>query len=223
MGIRNTLKKMYNNIVNQLKVIMVKGIKTNLNNHKSYEHYLTYQQVKTKDPQRIKKWLDDEWKMKYDGFMNIFNRNYKYLQNKNNALCLGARTGQEVKALIDLGIKAIGIDLVEFLPYTIKGDIHNLKYKESEFDLVFTNIMDHALYPDKFCKEIQRICKNDGIIIIHLKLGDDLDEFSETSIYDPQSIIQYFNEVKILSSKKIDNLHDSMNWEIIFIKNEKYK
>ena len=83
--------------------------------------------------------------------------------------------------------------------------------------------MDHALYPDKFCKEIQRICKNDGIIIIHLKLGDDLDEFSETSIYDPQSIIQYFNEVKILSSKKINNLHDSMNWEIIFIKNENYK
>ena len=55
MGIKNTLKYMYNNIFNQIKVIMVKGIKTNLNNHKSYEHYLTYQQVKTKDPQRIKK------------------------------------------------------------------------------------------------------------------------------------------------------------------------
>ena len=206
-----------------LKKLFKKGIKTNLNKHDCYETYVKYQKIKTTDIERIQKWLGDEWEIKYDGFMNIFNRNFKYLQNKDNALCLGARTGQEVKALINLGIKAIGIDLVEFLPYTIKGDIHNLKYKESEFDLVFTNIMDHVLYPDKFCKEIQRICKNDGIIIIHLKLGDDLDEFSETSIYDPQSIIQYFNEVKILSSKKINNLHDSMNWEIIFIKNENYK
>jgi len=218
MGIKNTLKKMYNNIVNQIKVIMVKEIKTNLNNHKSYENYLTHQQVKTKDPQKIKKWLNNEWEIKYNGFKNIFNRNYKYLKNKNNALCLGARTGQEVKALIDLGIKTIGIDLVEFLPYTIKGDIHNLKYKEGEFDLLFTNIMDHSLYPQKFCLEMQRVCSIHGIIIIHFQLGESQDKYTETIINDPEIIISYFDKVSILESRKINNIHDFLDWEIILRK-----
>jgi hypothetical protein len=79
---------MYNNIVNQLKVIMVKGIKKNLNNHKSYEHYLIHQHAKTKDPQRIKKWLNEEWQIKYECLKDIFERNTLYIKDKKNALCL---------------------------------------------------------------------------------------------------------------------------------------
>jgi len=218
MGI-NRLNKIYN-IFN---FFFKKSIKTNLNKYNTYDEYLKHQKIKTTDPERIQKWLNEEWQIKYEGFKDIFERNILYIKDKKNALCLGSRTGQEVKALQDLGLNAIGVDLVAFPPYTDEGDIHNLKYHDSSFDFIFTNIMDHSLYPDILCKEMQRICKKDGIIIIHILLGDDLDEFSETFIYDPQSIIQYFNEVKILSSKKINNLHDSMNWEIIFIKNEKYK
>ena len=141
-----------------------------------------------------------------------------YVKDKENAICLGARTGQEVKALQDLNINAIGIDLVPFSPYTIKGDIHNLQFKDMQFDLVFTNIIDHSLYPEKFVKEMQRVCTNNGIIIVHLQLGDNIDIYTENIIFDPKVIISLFSESKLLQSKKINNLHDSMHWELIFAK-----
>ena len=218
MGIRNTLKYIYNNIVNQLKVIMVKGIKTNLNNHKSYEHYLIHQQVKTKDPQKIKKWLNEEWQIKYEGFKDIFERNALYVKDKKNALCLGSRTGQEVKALQDLGLNAIGVDLVAFPPYTEVGDIHNLKFNDGAFDFIFTNIMDHSLYPQVFCSEMQRVCSKYGIIIIDFQLGEFKDLYTETIINDPKNIISYFNEVEVLESRLIKNSHDYLDWELILKK-----
>tara|TARA_B100001250_G_C19755492_1_gene769901 strand:- start:515 stop:1141 length:627 start_codon:yes stop_codon:yes gene_type:complete len=188
------------------------------NKHLSYNDYILHQKKKTTDPNRVEKWLNEQWDEKCDGFAEIFFRNKKYFKECTNAICLGSRTGQEVKALLDMGIDAIGIDLVEFPPYTKIGDIHDLQFKPSTFDFVFTNIMDHALYLDKFCSEIERICKNNGIIMIHITLGDDIDEFSEIIVYNPSSIINKFNNVNILSNKKIHNKHDAMDWEIIMKK-----
>jgi len=188
-------------------------------NYKQYDDYLKFQKEKTLDPERIEKWFNQEWEKKYNGFREIFNNNYQYIKDKSNAICLGARTGQEVKALIDLGIKAIGIDLVPFPPYTIEGDIHNLKALDSTFDFIFTNIFDHSLYPDKFCNEMERVCKSGGIIIIHLQLGVDGDKYSENVIHKPNIIYKYFRDSEILKSRAIKNCFDGMNWELIFKKN----
>ena len=189
------------------------------NKYKKYKEYLKFQKEKTLDPKRIKKWLNEEWEIKYSGFKEIFERNNQVIFDKSNAICLGARTGQEVKALIDLGINAIGIDLVPFPPYTIEGDIHNLKQQESSFDLVFTNIFDHSLYPEKFCDEMERVCQSGGVIILHLQLGIDGDEYSENIIHEPSLIYKYFKNSKILESRAIKNNFDGMNWELIFKKN----
>ena len=188
-------------------------------NYKQYEDYLKFQKEKTLDPERIDKWFNQEWEIKYNGFREIFNNNYQYIKDKSNAICLGARTGQEVKALIDLGIKAIGIDLVPFPPYTIEGDIHNLKALDSSFDFIFTNIFDHSLFPEKFCNEMERVCKSGGIIIIHLQLGVDGDKYSENIVHKPNIIYKYFKDSEILKSMAIKNSFDGMNWELIFKKN----
>lgn len=189
------------------------------NKYKKYKEYLKFQKKKTLDPKRIKKWLNEEWEIKYSGFKEIFERNNQVIFDKSNAICLGARTGQEVKALIDLGINAIGIDLVPFPPYTIEGDIHNLKQQESSFDLVFTNIFDHSLYPEKFCDEMERVCQSGGVIILHLQLGIDGDEYSENIIHEPSLIYKYFKNSKIVESRAIKNNFDGMNWELILKKN----
>ncbi len=201
-----------------LKKLFKKGIKTNINRYDSYEEYLKHQKVKTTDQIRIHKWQNDEWEIKYNGFREIFSRNNKYIKNKNNAICLGARTGQEVKALIDLGVNAIGIDLVAFPPYTVEGDIHNLQFKDNTVDLEFTNIMDHSLYPEIFISEMERVCAIDGIIILHLQLGHNIDPFTENIIHKPNKIINFFKKCKVLDSKSIKNLHDQMHWELILKK-----
>ena len=184
----------------------------------NYQKYLDHQKEKTTDPERIKKWMNEEWTIKYEGFKEIFERNKQFLIDKMNAICLGARTGQEVKVLRDIGMNAIGIDLVAFPPYTITGDIHNLEQQDSSYDFVFTNIFDHSLYPEKFCFEMERICESSGIIMIHIQLGIDGDKYSENVIKNPDFIINNFKNSEICQSKSIKNSFDGMNWELIFKK-----
>jgi len=184
-----------------------------------YQTYVDHQKEKTTDQGRIEKWKGQEWHVKLAGFKNIFNRNQEYVSDRKNALCLGARTGQEVKALLDLGIQAIGIDLVPFPPYTIAGDIHHLSYADGAFDFVFTNIFDHALYPDRFCNEMERVTEPGGIIMIHLQLGIVGDEYTETVVYDPAHVLKMFSCVSVRESKSIKNTFDGMNWELVLQKN----
>lgn len=192
-----------------------------MHRYRHYKDYVNHQIKKTTDPERVEKWLSDEWESKVTGFKEIFTRNQIYIQGKQNALCLGSRTGQEVKALLDIGITAIGIDLVPFPPYTIEGDIHELKFMDEEFDLIFTNIFDHSLFPKKFCSEMERVCKTGGIIIIHLLLGEDHDEFTETMVFDPEKVIAMFKSIEIKESREISNSIDILNWELILEKSKR--
>ncbi len=186
--------------------------------YQKYEDYIRHQKEKTLDPQRIQKWLGEEWETKVEGFKQIFLRNWEYVGDKENALCLGSRTGQEVAALISLGVAAIGVDLVPFEPYTVEGDIHNLAFDDGKFDLVFSNIFDHALYPDKFCAEIERVLRPDGVAILHLQVGIALDEYAETFVYKPDAVIKLFKNVAVLENRAIQNNFDSMNWELVLKK-----
>ena len=225
----NELILKFNLILKKLKnklkslIVLIRSLIQNkkiifLNKYKKYADYLDHQKNKTMDPSKIKLWMGEEWETKYVGFLEIFNRNKNYISNKKNAICLGARTGQEVKALIDLGINATGLDLVPFPPYTLEGDIHNINKQSNSVELVFTNIMDHSLYPKKFCLEMERICKSKGHIIIHLQKGIDGDLYSENMIRDPNVIIKFFKVSKVLESRFIRNSFDMMNWEIILEK-----
>ena len=189
------------------------------NRHASYEDYVKKQIEKTLDPKRISRWKGVEWQIKVDGFENLFKRNEEYITNKKKALCLGSRTGQEVFVLRKLGMEAIGVDLVEFPPYTIKGDIHNLFYEDGMFDLVFTNILDHSLYLQKFISEMERASAKGGIIILNIQENMAFDDYSENIINDSKPIIELFKNSSLLKSRKIKNTFDRMNRELIFEKN----
>ena len=187
--------------------------------HKTYEDYINKQLEKTLNPNKIKKWQGDEWQIKVDGFRHLFKRNEEFLQNKKNSICLGARTGQEVFVLKELGLDSIGVDLVEFPPYTIKGDIHNLEFDDKKFDLIFTNILDHSLQLEKFISEMERVCIKDGIIILNLQENLPGDDYSENVINDPEPIIKIFKNSTLIKNRKIKNIFDQMNRELIFKKN----
>ena len=211
-------KKKFKSLRLSLKGLLLNKKIIYFNKYNNYSDYLDHQRKKTTNPDKIKVWLGEEWDIKYYGFLELFKKNKKFIENKKNALCLGSRTGQEVKSLIDLGIDAKGIDLVPFPPYTIEGDIHNINIPDNSIDLIFTNIVDHSLYPKKFCSEMERISNSKGIIIIHLQRGIDGDIYSENLIRDPEEIISYFKNFKLVENRKIKNSFDLMNWEIILEK-----
>ncbi len=188
--------------------------------YKDYETYVSYQLEKTSNKTKQKIWLGSEWQLKIDIFTDLFKSNIDLIHNKKNALCLGSRTGQEVVALENLGVKqVIGIDLHEFKPYTLKGDIHNLNYEDETFDLEFTNIFDHSLYPEKFSSEIYRTLKKDGIFILHIqtRMGD---KYTEVIVKDIKTIEELFKPLKLVKKTDISNRTQgiAMDVEFIFMK-----
>ena len=216
MKFNNIVKKIYYKFLSKF----IDGKIKIFNRHSSYEDYVKKQIEKTLDPKRISRWKGVEQQTKIDGFESLFKRNEEYITNKKKALCLGSRTGQEVFVLRKLGMEAIGIDLVEFPPYTIKGDIHNLFYEDGIFDLVFTNILDHSLYLQKFISEMERVSTNRGIIILNIQENMTFDDYSENIINDSKPIIELFKNSSLLKSRKIKNTFDGMNRELIFEKNQ---
>lgn len=214
MLILNKIKKIYYKFLSKY----IDGKIKIFNRHSTYEDYIEKQIEKTTDPERISKWKGEEWQIKVDGFKHIFNRNVEFIKNKKKAICLGSRTGQEVFVLRELGLEAIGIDLVEFPPYTIKGDIHNLEFKNEEFDLIFTNILDHSLHLKKFISEMERVSTTHGIIILNIQENLPGDDYSENIINDAKPIIDMFKNCNLLKNRKITNTFDQMNRELILQK-----
>jgi len=150
-----------------------------------YIEYINLQKEKTTDPVRREKWLNGEWLSKLGGFKKVFNKHVDYIGNE--CLCIGARTGQEVQALIDLNKNAIGIDLVACEPLVVKGDFHDLSFDDESFDFIFSNVLDHALYPSKFCSEMIRVLKPGGIVLLHLQVNVPNDKYGVFDIKDPQT------------------------------------
>jgi SAM-dependent methyltransferase len=90
-------------------------------------------------------------------------------------LCLGARIGSEVKAFLDLGAFAVGIDLNPGKEnrYVVQGDFHDLQYAPSSIDVVYTNCLDHAFDIDRVAKEVLKVLKPDGVFVVEAVQGRD--------------------------------------------------
>ena len=152
----------------------------------NYAAYLDHQREKTLKP-HLRKALLAKW----DRRVARFTREFAVLRGRvpagARALCLGARMGEEVQALQDMGLDAIGVDLVPRVPLVIRGDFHNLPFPPNAFALVYSNSIDHVFDLDRFTDEIRRVLTSPGWVLARLgpedygryeslKLGE-VDEF----------------------------------------------
>jgi len=187
-----------------------------IRDYDNYEDYVAHQKEKSLDPKRVEKWLNEEWKPKVRMFTQIFQRNNEYLTEGGKALGICARTGQEIAALKDLGMEAIGVDIAPHPPLVIKGDAHDLSFEDGEFDFAFSNSLDHSIYPEKFLSEMQRVLKSGGYGLLHLQLTENVDNYAENVIVSDQSVIDLLDCSEIVKSEKIPDIN--YNREIIFRK-----
>jgi SAM-dependent methyltransferase len=90
-----------------------------------------------------------------------------------SVLCLGARLGQEVRAFNSVGCFAVGVDLNpgKDNKNVVVGDFHNLQWGDSCVDVVYTNSLDHSFDLEKVIREIKRVLKNGGLMVLELNLG----------------------------------------------------
>lgn len=136
--------------------------------YSSYEEYVRHQQSKFQ-------YLDlTEYDRNYRLQLGERLKSLASLKKGANVLCLGARQGTEVKAFLDLGCFAVGIDLCpgKDNKYVLHGDFHDLQFASESADIIFTNSFDHVFNADKMIGEIKRVLKPDGLLIIEAIHGE---------------------------------------------------
>jgi len=140
--------------------------------YKNYSDYVEHQKSKLRE---IKdNWLP-EYDVKYRAALRERLRKHDIVKANNIVLCLAARIGTEVKAFLDIGCFAIGLDLSpgEKNKYVVYGDFHNIQFPTNSVDVVFTNSLDHALNFNKLIKEIKRVLKPSGTLLLETVKGLD--------------------------------------------------
>lgn len=109
--------------------------------------------------------------------------------NKNRAkmdvLSIGPRSEIEIFGLLGAGfsmerIKAL--DLFSYSPYVDIGDMHQMPYPDSSFDIIFLGwVLSYSRDQQRVAEEIARIARNDAIIVL---AGDYSDDSRNRPIFD---------------------------------------
>ncbi|KAL8249946.1 hypothetical protein R6Q59_006814 [Mikania micrantha] len=187
--------------------------------YSSYDNYIHHQLQKTTNPKLRKIWTTRDWDRKIRVFTQFFSdlKRKGFISNSSKSLCLGARVGQEVEALKRIGVRdSIGMDLVPYPPLVIRGDFHHQPFDNETFDFEFSNVFDHALYPERFVGEIQRTLKVDGMCVLHVALHRRSDKYSANDLYSTEPLIKLFNGSDFVYSRKIDGF--GLDTEVVFRK-----
>ncbi|XP_076893028.1 uncharacterized protein LOC143544941 [Bidens hawaiensis] len=196
----------------------IKGIKIRPG-YTSYETYIHHQLKKTTNPKLRKIWTSRDWDRKIQVFQRFFTRlkREKLIFNSSKALCVGARVGQEVEALKRVGLTdSVGMDLVPYPPNVIKGDFHYQPFDNETFDFEFSNVFDHALYPDKFVGEIQRTLKAGGVCVLHVAVSRRSDKYSADDLFSVEPLKKLFDGSELIKVRKVDGF--GLDTEVVFRK-----
>lgn len=83
--------------------------------------------------------------------------------------------GSGVRAFLDLGCFAVGIDINNRRdsPYVLHGDFHQLVFPDHSVDMIYTNSLDHSSDLGRALTEVQRVLKSSGILIVELPIGSE--------------------------------------------------
>ncbi|KAJ8553047.1 hypothetical protein K7X08_020440 [Anisodus acutangulus] len=111
-----------------------------------------------------------------------------YLSPNSQSLCIETLTGQDVAALIDIGVfDSMGIYNKSSQPFD-----------DNTFDFEFAGngVLDRSEQPVEFVKEVSRTLKPGGILVIHTIAKDN---------YSLNSLVQLFNNCKLVRSLEIDS------------------
>ena len=99
-------------------------------------------------------------------------------------LCVGCRNDDEIRYFRKRGAgRVVGIDLYEAGPDIVTMDMHDLKFRDSTLDVVYSrHSFEHAYDTRKAALEFVRVLKPDGVVVIEVpgkhKGGGDCNYFT---------------------------------------------
>jgi SAM-dependent methyltransferase len=137
--------------------------------YNSYEDYLEHQKAKLETHEFGR--YDEEFREALRERLTSLGLEWR----GRSVLCLGARLGSEVKAFLDLGAFAVGIDLNpgKGNRYVMHGDFHDLQFPPDSIDVVYTNSLDHAFDIERIAQEVRKVLKANGLFLVEAVQGRD--------------------------------------------------
>ena len=91
----------------------------------------------------------------------------KYIREDDVGLEVGSGPGFSKEFIYNKNLKTSDFDNHQHLDYK-NIDAHNTKFQDNSFDyIIAAHVLHHIPYPLKFFKEMHRILKKDGKLIIH--------------------------------------------------------
>nr|XP_016496774.1 PREDICTED: uncharacterized protein LOC107815667 isoform X5 [Nicotiana tabacum] len=121
-----------------------------------------------------------------------------FLSPNSKCLCIETLTGQDVAALIDVGVvDSIGIFNKSSPPVIRYGYPTRQPFDENTFDFEFAGdgVLEKSTKPVEFAKEVSRTLKPGGFFVIHTITKDK---------YSLDSLIQLLDFFKLIRSREID-------------------
>jgi len=110
------------------------------------------------------------------------------------------------------------MDLVPHPPLVVEGDFHNQPFDNDTFDFEFSNVFDHALYPQKFVAEIERTLKPNGVCVLHVALSRRADKYSANDLYSVEPLVELFKNSVLVHVRKVDGF--GLDTEVAFRKKQ---
>jgi len=157
--------------------------------YKSYNEYIEHQSEKALNM----KYNERAFVKKVELFRQRF-IHFEKIKNIEKILCLGARFGEEIVALNELGFDTFGIDLVSKSPHVLVGDFNNLPFKSESIDLAYSNAIDHAYNIELLSNNVNRVLKFNGYFIIDVFLAKIKGKYEVYCIKSIEEVISEFSK-----------------------------
>lgn len=182
-----------------------------IKSYEVYDEYLKHQSSKLNNTPYYRNPLnyDNDFCCSLKKRIPKFNRDSK-------VLCLGARLGGEVRAFLESGYFAVGIDINpgQRNPFVLYGDFHHTQFPSHSVDVIYTNSFDHVLNPDKFMDEVNRILTPKGTFMIEVIYGsEEGGDYGEYETLSWPTIEQLSNFFQTYSFKLVTEIQINLPWK----------
>ena len=188
--------------------------------YKDYDEYVAHQIEKTADPDRRARLLQ---KFRFKEKVRYFKEKFQRFSDKNSlgqTVCLGARMGEEIEALLQLGADCYGVDLVPYPPHVREGDFQDLHFIEADtIDTFYTNSLDHSSDPEKVFSEVSRCLKEGGTFILDYFAGH-WEDHAASYIQAPEKFFVNMKCGLVLVNTGVVSTMSNEAWEMVFKKVE---
>ncbi|XAR48137.1 hypothetical protein NMG60_11030859 [Bertholletia excelsa] len=153
----------------------------------SYEAYIERQLNKTLNPKLRKVWTTRDWDRKIRVFADFF-------------------AVLEQRGLLFNESKALCIGA------RVGQEVEALR----RVGRLFSNVFDHALYPNKFVEEIERTLRPGGVCMLHVALSERSDKYSANDLYNMGALEALLRQSELIHVRTIDRF--GLDTEVVFRK-----